>query len=205
MGFSTIIDIVGSFLIGGTLMLILWRLNDATTENTYNYSGELSLQQNLATVAMVIEYDFRKIGYCADWNKIPDPTKSIVLADSNKIKFLTDVATPSDPEGDGIVDTMYYYLGPASELTATENPRDRMLYRVVNSETPIGSNMGVTQFKMVYFNALGDTIGFPITVPGEIASMEINVTVENIAAYDQKYSSAFWRQIRLVARNLRNR
>jgi hypothetical protein len=205
MGFSTIIDIVGSIIIGGTLMLILWRLNDAATENTYNYSGELSLQQNLATVAMVIEYDFRKIGYCANWNKIPDPTKSIVLADSNKIKFLTDVATPSDPEGDGIVDTMYYYLGPASELTATENPRDRMLYRVVNSETPIGSNMGVTQFKMVYFNALGDTIGFPITVPGEIASMEINVTVENIAAYDQKYSSAFWRQIRLVARNLRNR
>ena len=205
MGFSTIIDIVGSIIIGGTLMLILWRLNDAATENTYNYSGELSLQQNLATVAMVIEYDFRKIGYCKDWNKIPDPTKSIVLADSNKIKFLTDVATPSDPEGDGIVDTMYYYLGPASELTATENPRDRMLYRVVNSETPIGSNMGVTQFKMVYFNALGDTIGFPITVPGEIASMEINVTVENIAAYDQKYSSAFWRQIRLVARNLRNR
>ena len=125
MGFSTIIDIVGSIIIGGTLMLILWRLNDAATENTYNYSGELSLQQNLATVAMVIEYDFRKIGYCADWNKIPDPTKSIVLADSNKIKFLTDVATPSDPEGDGIVDTMYYYLGPASELTATENPRDR--------------------------------------------------------------------------------
>ena len=205
MGFSTIIDIVGSIIIGGTLMLILWRLNDAATENTYNYSGELSLQQNLATVAMVIEYDFRKIGYCADWNKIPDPTKSIVLADSNKIKFLTDIATTSDPEGDGIVDTLYYYLGPASELTATENPRDRMLYRVVNSETPNGSNMGVTQFKMVYFNALGDTIGFPITVPGEIASMEINVTVENTAAYDQKYSSAFWRQIRLVARNLRNR
>jgi hypothetical protein len=205
MGFSTIIDIVGSFLIGGTLMLILWRLNDATTENTYNYSGELSLQQNLATVAMVIEYDFRKIGYCADWNKIPDPTKAIVLADSNKIKFLTDIATTSDPEGDGIVDTMYYYLGPASELTETENPRDRILYRVVNNETPKGSNMGVTQFKMVYFNALGDTIDFPITVPGEIASMEINVTVENTAAYDQKYSSAFWRQIRLVARNLRNR
>jgi hypothetical protein len=205
MGFSTILDIVGSIIIGGTLMLILWRLNDASTENTYNYSGELSLQQNLATVAMVIEYDFRKIGYCADWNKIPDPTKSIVLADSNKIKFLTDVATASDPEGDGIVDTMYYYLGPASELTATENPRDRILYRVVNKETPKGSNMGVTQFKMVYFNALGDTIDFPITVPGEIASMEINVTVENIAAYDQKYSSAFWRQIRLVARNLRNR
>ena len=199
MGFSTIIDIVGSILIGGALMIILWRLNDATTQNTYNYSGELSLQQNLATTAEIIEYDFRKIGYCSDWNKIPDPSKSIILADSNRIKFLTDV------QSDGIVDTMYYYLGPTSELTQTENPRDRILYRVVNSETPKGANLGITQFKMVYFNALGDTIKFPIAQPGEIASMEINVTVENTSAYDQKYSSAFWRQIRLVARNLKNR
>jgi hypothetical protein len=199
MGFSTIIDIVGSILIGGALMIILWRLNDATTENTYNYSGELSLQQNLATTAEVLEYDFRKIGYCADWNKIPDPSKSIILADSNKIKFLTDV------QSDGIVDTMYYYLGPTSELTQTENPRDRILYRVVNSETPKGANLGITQFKMVYFDALGDTIPFPIAQPGQIASMEINVTVENTSAYDQDYSTAFWRQIRLVARNLKNR
>ena len=199
MGFSTIIDIVGSILIGGALMIILWRLNDATTQNTYNYSGELSLQQNLATTAEIIEYDFRKIGYCSDWNKIPDPSKSIILADSNKIKFLTDI------QSDGIVDTMYYYLGPTSELTQTENPRDRILYRVVNGETPKGANLGITQFKMVYFNALGDTIKFPIAKPGEIASMEINVTVENTSAYDQQYSSAFWRQIRLVARNLKNR
>jgi hypothetical protein len=199
MGFSTLIDIVGSMLIGGVLLIILWRLNDATTQNTYNYSGELSLQQNLATTAEVIEYDFRKIGYCADWNKIPDPSKAIILADSNKIKFLTDI------QSDGIVDTMYYYLGPTSELPQTENPRDRILYRVVDSETPKGANLGITEFKMVYFNALGDTIPFPITQPGLISSMEINVTVENTAAYDQKYSSAFWRQIRLVARNLKNR
>jgi hypothetical protein len=199
MGFSTLIDIVGSTLIGGVLMVILWRVNDATTQNTYNYSGELALQQNLATTAEVIEYDFRKIGYCADWNKIPDPSKSIILADSNKIKFLTDI------QSDGIVDTMYYYLGPTSELSQTENPRDRILYRVIDSETPTGANMGITQFKMVYFNALGDTISFPITKPSLIASMEINITVENTAAYDQQYSSAFWRQIRLVARNLRNR
>jgi hypothetical protein len=61
---------------------------------------------------------------------------------------------------------------------------------------------------MTYFNALGDTIAFPITVPGEIYTMQINVTVENTAAYGNNYSadrSAFWRQIRLAARNLRNR
>jgi hypothetical protein len=76
---------------------------------------------------------------------------------------------------------------------------------VINNETPAGINLGVTQFKLVYFNPLGDTIAFPVTMPSEIYTMEINITVENTEAYDQKYSSAFWRQIRLVARNLRNR
>ncbi|MEJ2618221.1 MAG: hypothetical protein P8Z35_24910 [Ignavibacteriaceae bacterium] len=46
---------------------------------------------------------------------------------------------------------------------------------------------------------------FPITSPGAITSMEINIAVENTAGYDNKYSSVFWRQIRLAARNLKNR
>ena len=78
-----------------------------------------------------------------------------------------------------------------------------MLYRVVNKDS-LYANLGLTQFSLVYFNAVGDTIPFPVAVPGEIQSMEINVTVENTTAYDSLYSSAFWRQIRLAARNLGN-
>ncbi len=204
MGFSDILDLAGSIIIGGLIMLILLRMNDAAVENVYNNGGELNLQQNLAVTAKVLENDFRKIGYCLNWQKIPDPSKAILFADSNRIRFITDI----DKNGigpDGIVDTMHYYLGPTSELTQTPNPRDRLLYRVINNESPKGVNLGVTQFKLVYFDALGDTINFPITVPSEIYTLEINLTVENVAGYDEKYSSAFWRQIRLVARNLRNR
>jgi hypothetical protein len=199
MGFSTIIDILGSIIIGGILMTIAWRLSDAATEKTYNNSGELALQQNLATVAQIIEWDFRKIGYCADWNKLPDPTKAILYADTSAIKFLTDV------DADGNLDSIYYYLGPTSELLETENPRDKILYRVENDETPAPSNLGITRFYMVYFDALGDSIHLPVANYGLIASIEINVVVENVAAYDEKYSSAYWRQIRMVARNLKNR
>jgi hypothetical protein len=186
--------------------MILWRLNDATTANTYNYSGELSLQQNLATVATIIETDFRKIGYCANWNVMPD-SGWIFLADSNKIKYLTDIDFDGNGTShpNGVIDTIYYYIGPTSELTMTENPRDRVLYRIVNNEAPVKSNLGVTQFRLVYFNPLGDTIPFPVTEPNEIATMEINLTVENTSGYDNQYSTAFWRQIRLVARNLKNR
>lgn len=204
MGFSDIIDLAGSMLIGGLILLILFRMNDAAVENVYNNGGELSLQQNLSVTAKVLEDDFRKIGFCADWKKIPDPSKSILLADSSRIRFLTDI--DKDGSGpDGIVDTLLYALGPTSELTATPNPRDRFLYRIINNETPHGINLGVTHFKLIYFDALGDTINYPVTVPSEVYTIEINLTVENTAGYNEQYSSAFWRQIRLVARNLRNR
>jgi len=199
MGFSTIIDIIGSMLIGGMLLMILFRMNDAAVENTYVYGGELLVQQNLVEVVSLLEYDFRKIGYCADWQKIPDPSQAILAADSNDITFLTDL------NSDGNVDTLRYFTGPTSELSGTSNPRDRMLYRVENNETPKGANLGVTQFKLLYFDAIGNVINFPITQPGQIYTMQINITVENTEAYDENYSSAFWRQIRLAARNLRNR
>jgi hypothetical protein len=199
MGFSTLLDILGSTIIGGILMLNLVQINSSAVENNYTGSGELTAQQNLATTVQVLEYDFRKIGYCADWQQIPIPTQAILSADSNSIKFLTDV------DSDGNVDSMHYYLGPASELLMTANPRDRMLYRVINSEAPVGINLGVTQFRLLFFDVYRNPISFPITVPGEIYTMQIDLAVEDIAAYDEKYAFAFWRQIRLAAKNLRNR
>lgn len=205
MGASVILDILGSTIIGGILMMSLFRINGSAVENNYTGNGELTAQQNLATVVQILEYDFRKIGYCKDWQQIPVPTESILAADSNYISFKTDVPTISEPLGDGIVDTLTYYLGPTSELSGSPNPRDRFLYRVVNNETPVGVNLGVTQFHMTFYNALGNKLDFPIATPGEIFSTQIDISVEDVSAYDEKYSTAFWRQIRLAARNLRNR
>ncbi len=199
MGFSVLLDIIGSTIIGGILMMNLFQINNSAVENSYTGTGELIAQTNLATIVQILEFDVRKIGYCADWEKIPIPTEAIISADSTGIDYLTDV------DSDGIVDTMHYYLGPTSELLSTPNPRDRILYRVVNSEVPVGVNLGVTQFNLTFFDVLGNPISFPIAVPGEIYTMQIDITVEDVSAYDEKYSTAFWRQIRLAAKNLRNR
>lgn len=200
MGFSTILDIIGSMAIGGLLLLILWRLDDSAVQNVINNGQEISLQQNMTTVATILEHDFRKIGYCAVWDNIPDPSKAIIYADSNSIKFLTD------DDDNGVVDTMYYKLGPTSELSGTPNPRDRYLYRIINGKIPKEADLGVTQFKLVYYDALGNLItSNPVSSPGTISTIEINLTVEDVYAYDNQYSQAFWRQIRLAARNLRNR
>ena len=204
MGFSTIIDLISSIVIGGFLLLILFRLNDATVENNYIYGGEAIAQSNLVEVVKLVEHDFRKIGYCRDWDNLPDPSKAIISASQNSIKFLTD------EENDGIIDTIDYFLGSVDELAGTPNPNDKTLYRVLNNANPMGANLGVTQFDLFYFDALGNQLTFPITVPSEIYTMQINIKVEDVYGYDRQhdgeiYASAFWRQVRLASRNLKNR
>lgn len=199
MGFSTLIDILGSTIAGGMLMMILFRLNDAAVQNTYNYGNDLIVQQNLVEVVTLLEYDFKKIGYCKDWTKIPDPSQAIIAADSTSITFLTD------QNNDGIVDTMRYYVGSPSDLSGTPNPNDRMLYRVVNHATPASANLGVTHFNLLYYDALMNLLNFPITNTSQIQTIQLSITVESPYSYANDYQRVFWRQIRLSAKNLRNR
>ena len=205
MGYSTLIDILGSIMIGGILLLILLRLNDASVANSFQYNADLIIQKNLVEVVTLLEFDLRKIGYSSNWQALPDPTKAIISVDSNSISYLTDISTESHPYGDGIVDTLSYFLGPASELAETPNPRDRMLYRRENGGQNLASNLGITEFKFQFYDTFGNLIPFPITMPGQIQSMQIDLALEDVAAYDEQYRRVFWRQIRLAARNLGNR
>ena len=205
MGFTTLFDIAGSMIIGGILLIMVWRLSEASTKKTYSNSGELTIQQNLLVLAQMIEFDFRKIGYCDSWNAVMDPrtkiafvsSQAIIYADATSMTFYTDLYPY-----DGVLDSLRYYTGPVSECTETPNPRDRILYRVENNDAPAASNLGVTDFRMVYFDVNDDTIPTPVTTRGLIKSIEINITVENVAAYDEKYSNAFWKQLRLASRNV---
>jgi hypothetical protein len=214
MGSQAILDVIGSFVLFGWLLLSTIRVGTANSENMQSYGGELLVQENLVEITKLLEYDFRKIGYCMEPNNIPDPTRAILLADTSRLKFLTDVdLTGTGP--DGVVDSIYYYLGPTSELASTTNPRDRMLYRVVNAAAPKGANLGVTSFKLRYFDGQGVAIGTPVTGANlqKIQTIQISLIVENTVAAEivetapvnQRYSSAFWQQMRLSSRNYRNR
>lgn len=199
MGIASIFDLIGSVIIGGVLLITLIKINDSATRNTYGFTGELVVQENLVTTVEVLEYDFRKIGYCEDPFAIPNTKRAILYADSTDITYLTDV------NFDGIPDTMRYYLGPTSELSHTPNPDDRMLYQEINGNRA-GVNLGITLFKIKYFGALGEELSLPRTFPPTgIFSMQIDIRIENTSAYDEEYRYAFWRQIRLASRNLENR
>ena len=208
MGSSTIIDIISSAVVAGILFVMTARLNIQTVETATVYQSNLQLQRNMTALVGIVEHDFRKIGYCADYTKIPEPNRSIRLADSTSIRFWTDV------DNDGNVDSIYYFLGPVTELESTPNPNDRRLYRVVNAAVPVGWDLGVTDFRFKYFNSEGDTLPLPVSDPREVYSMEISIAIESGAPIKQSFTATadssadfqvFWRQLRLTARNLRNR
>lgn len=142
--------------------------------------------------------------------KFPIPV-AIIEATDTSIAFLTDVAQSKSVQvGDGNVDVLKYWVGSPldAEVMGTPNPKDRILYRQVNSDAPYSANLGVTQFSLKYFDDDGKEINtMPIAPPLGIITLQIDVTVENTASYGDaasedvysKDKSAFWRQIRLSA------
>ncbi|MEW5798757.1 MAG: hypothetical protein AB1728_07090, partial [Bacteroidota bacterium] len=82
MGAQTILDLIASSMVFGSLMLIALRLNGTTMERSQDYREDLIVQQNLVEITKLLEYDFRKIGYCSDYTKIPIATHAIRYADT---------------------------------------------------------------------------------------------------------------------------
>lgn len=193
---GTLIDIIGSSVIGGLLLLILFNVLDTTNKYFITHGDDLIVQQNLTSLASILENDLRKMGFA-----IPEHEVSIIQADSTRLKFRGDINSDFKP------DTVEYYVGPVSDLSFTQNPDDRYLYRKVNGLPNQGEKVGVvSNFLFEYL----DQDGHPTSVLKSITMIRITLKVENSAVYGNEvnpgkneYRTAIWRQTRLVSRNLR--
>jgi hypothetical protein len=201
MGTTTMLDILGSMIIGGLLLITALQMNDTATNNNFVTQEDLTVQQNLTSLVENIEYDFRKIGYIK--GGYPPPTdKCIIFGDSDSIAFLSDI------DNDGELDTVIWYKenGP---IAGCPNQNARMLVR--ETVTPEGvsvdsANLGVTEFSIRYYDAFGTQIWpeYKQGSPDPPNLMKLNLMVEPTSAYDTSYSTnfAFWTQTRLVSKNL---
>ncbi len=200
MGTTTLIDLAGSFLVSGLLLLTALQLDQKSIQTTFDSQAGLTVQQNMVDLVEYLQYDFRKIGYCRNASKLPNSSVSAFIqkGDTSTIWFLADASNS------GNVDTVKYWLG-TSEIPGSANPRVRLLYRQVNSGVPMGSNLGVTEFKIQYFDAFGIPIPTPFGAPNQAQYIVLAVRLEPVAAFNADYSSNFviWRQTRMVSRNLR--
>lgn len=179
------IELAGSFIIGGMLLLSIFSLNaDIMQTATMNNLGT-NAQQNVTTIVSILEYDFRKIGY-----RVPSGTNAITDLSDSTIDFLGDV------DNDSNVDSISYYLGPTSEPSETENPNDRYLYRKVNG-TANDVALGITNWTLTYY----DISGSVTITPANVRSIRISFTVETIIPFDTTYGSARW-EGRFTPKNL---
>lgn len=139
------LDIIGSTLIAGLVLLLVIKLNLFMSNSGQFSDNELRLQQNSKTMAEMLSHDLRKIGYMNNGT-------SIVTANEKHIKFLADMDAPGTA-GHGTIDIVEYYLGDSTEATGTSNLRDKVLYRIMNETDTIGGpTLGLVNLKFSYLN-----------------------------------------------------
>ncbi len=184
------LDMVGSYIIGAMVLLIIVRLDLYIVSESANVTYSNIAQGNLSTAIEIVNNDFYKIGY---WTS----GQSIQLADSNRIKFCADLYN------NGVIDTIYYYTGSTSQLSSTPNPLDKPFYRVVNDSSL--SLIDVVDFNLVYYDSLGTVINYGSlssqTHRNAIHSIKVYLKVESNSAVDSVYQGAEWEK-RITPKNL---
>ena len=104
---STMLDLVGSFVIGGMLLLMILTAQSNLVESSYQRTMDLIAQENIATFIELFQYDFRKMGF-----GVPD--SAVQAADSTSVTFLADL------NADGSVDTVSYSVSDTSAANGTD-------------------------------------------------------------------------------------
>lgn len=182
---GSLIDILGSFAIGGMVILLIISFNMKMQEDARESFSNQNIQGNIASSAEVLNYYFYKIGYKASGEKI-------LSADSNSIKFAADI------NNDGSLDTTSFYLGPKSELASTANPDDVKLYRRDNSSTPVLADI-VTRFKLTYYDSLNNEINYSYlsgaSGRNQIRGTKINLNIESQDKSENYYPIVEWQKL----------
>jgi len=187
MGSYSLLQIVGSTIIGGLFILMLFRYNAVVVEKNHRYNTQNIVQKNLIELNKIIRSDLSKIGFCLDKTNSNILKNPFVEATDSSLAFKTDVAVSKlDPFGDGITDIVKYYTG--AKITETPNLNDKYLYRSVNSGTPLELNYGVTEFSFKYYDKDGNLLPTPVSNLSKIRIVEYKITIEDIYGYNYQYN-----------------
>ncbi len=192
---DTMIDLAGSIVVAGLVMLAVLKMNTTLSDAGMDTNASVITQSNITEIANTITYDFYKIGFRA--------SPAILFADTNKIIFRADL------ERDGNPDTVRYWVSAPLEGMGL-NPNLRILYRSVNSDPPTGASLGQTSFILSYYDSTGAQMNIPIAdttdlnVLSKIRSIKVVVMVQspNKLMSDSTYAGAYWEEF-ISPKNLR--
>lgn len=180
---SDLIELIGSTVIAGYVILIVFALNAKVSSSASQYYQDTFNQQSAITSAQIIEDDFYKIGYKATGNKI-------VQADSSLIKYV------SDYNDNGTIDTISYYLSNTSAMSSTTNPNDKLLYRKINQN--VYTSAIVTRFYLQYFDSVLNNLSYASLTSmanlARIRTIRVLIRTELADPIDSSYAPVEWRK-----------
>lgn len=199
MGSSTMLDIVGSMLIGGLLLLTAARMDERATSNTFQAEATLTVQQNLTSLVEEIEYYFSKIGYLNSLDSAANRQYFILAGTPDSVAFEADLNRT------GSFDTVSYYLG--SHVAGCPNPSVKYLYRKIDDQQPIEANLGIAVFHLTYYDQFMNPLDSIFTAPDNVRVITLTVKIEPTVMYDAAFDTVWsvWKETRLISRNLRAR
>ena len=175
---AAILDIIGSFIIGGIVLIMTTKLNFVLSNNSQQASVGLTTQQNCVVLSKILESDLSKIGY-----RVSSPNK-FVTYDSLKLKFYGDI------DDNGTIDSITYYSGPLSSKSQSPNPRHQLVYRTWNTKT-VPMNIGLTKLRFFYYDSAGAKTAVQSKIRAIKVSMDFQSVIPNI---DTVYSVVHWEQ-----------
>ncbi len=157
---SSHLDIIGSVIIAGMIILNFSFFMGERTESQIESTNKITAQTDMSDVTETMRFDLRKVGYGCD-------TLPILRADENCFVFRADL------ENDGKLDTVGYYYGTASALISEKS--GSLLYRIVNGRKQRGQDLGLTAFRFNYFTT--DTYGAMTKTTSISSIMAIGVSL----------------------------
>lgn len=204
---ATALDLIGSAIISGLLIITMVRMNASGLTNQSYFSEDLLVQENLRELVRIIESDFRKIGY----RIIPDSDGNInmdsifVYGDANHLIYKSDMKRNGNPI------LVEYQLG--GYITSTPNDSDKYLWRKLGSDPRQNIAAGLIKFQLRYLSLQFKQISVPISSANKDSIASIEITIELQSPYvvkregqtwlqSYKETTTLWRQTRLIARNL---
>ncbi len=176
------LDLIGSAVIRGGIVLILLRLTLSMQEVLYERTEKAAMERNLSAITEVLSYDLRHVGLNAS-------SGPFSTADTSYIRFYIDL------DNNGTAEQLEYDL---DYISGTSNPN---LYALRRNVLGPGQNWymakNVTQFRLRYY----DSLGVETTNLSRIRSIFVVLRMRSDKFFNGRYPSAGW-QSHIFPQNL---
>lgn len=181
---NTILDILGSVVIGGIVFFLLLNFSVFQSSTSSSSDANLQIQQNAKTLAEMLSYDLRKIGYKTSANPL-------ITAQSKKISFRADI------DRNGTEDIVTYLITDSSKADMTEKSNDILLMRIINEDSSSGPTLGLIDAEFSFFDSV-----YVITSDlAKIKYIKAELWIESNYPVDNKYPFTYW-EMTINPRNL---